>query len=248
MIMEKRPILVQVAMEVECRKLLDKVVHVKEVMDSGYLFYEFEIDGYPVVLSLSKVGLIEAASSLSIAIRKYRPKVIINYGIAGATTNKLHVSDMVIGTSCMNINSYRTSFLEKGMGSCPEKWEFLTFLSGEEDRFVSYSSSLELVDLAIDNPPLTKYLCGRIGSGDVWNREIDRILFLNREYGVLCEDMECVSTYQIAEDRNIPVISFKMISDNILLGEEYNREVGIYLQEYIYLYVSKLIEKMCEDN
>ena len=60
--------------------------------------------------------------------------------------------------------------------------------------------------------------------------------------------MECVSTYQIAGNRNIPVISFKMISDNILLGEEYNREVGIYLQEYIYLYVSKLIERMCEDN
>jgi len=39
---------------------------------------------------------------------------------------------------------------------------------------------------------------------------------------------------------DIPVISIKIISDNSLIGEEYNREVGIYLQEYIYKYLSIL--------
>ena len=30
---------------------------------------------------------------------------------------------------------------------------------------------------------------GRIGSGDIWNREVDRIMYLNKEYNTLCEDM-----------------------------------------------------------
>lgn len=239
--MEKSPILLQVAMEVECSCLLKKIDHLVKREIGGYLFYEGMIRNYPVVISLSKVGLIEASSSLTIGIENYHPIAIINYGIAGATTRKLHVSDMVIGTNCVNINSYKSSFSPALGGVHPDKWELLTFLSGETDRFLSYSSDEKLLALALGNPPKTNYLCGTIGSGDVWNQEVDRVLFLNEKYHILCEDMESISTYTIAHHRDIPVISFKMISDNLLLGEEYDREVGIYLQEYVFSYVEKLI-------
>lgn len=241
--MKKNPILLQVAMEVECSHLLERMNEVVKREISGYTFYEGKIQNYPIVLSLSKVGLIEASSSLTIGIENYHPKFIINYGIAGATTKDLHVSDMVIATNCININSYKSAFFKASEGIHPEHWELLTFLSGETDRFLSYSSDKRLLDFALKNPPQTNYLCGTIGSGDVWNQEVDRILFFNEKYHILCEDMESVATYTIASHRNIPVISFKMISDNLLLGEEYNREVGLYLQEYVVDYVKRLIEE-----
>ena len=119
--MEKRPFLLQVAMEVECSCLLKKIDHLVKREIGGYLFYEGMIRNYSIVISLSKVGLIEASSSLTIGIENYHPIAIINYGIAGATTEMLHVSDMVIGTNCVNINSYKSSFSPALGGVHPDK-------------------------------------------------------------------------------------------------------------------------------
>ena len=55
--------------------------------------------------------------------------------------------------------------------------------------------------------------------------------------------MESIATYTIGNNNNIPVISIKMISDNILTKEEYQREVGIELQKVIIEYVKELIKR-----
>ena len=242
--MNQLPILIQVAMEVECQELLKKIDNLKEVTIKSHKFYEGEINNYKVVISLSKVGLIQASSSLTIAILKYNPMAIINIGIAGATSKKLHLKDIVIATSCININSYRTPILKENEGSKPNSWELLTFQSGEEDKFMEQLANKELIELTKKiNPKFdNKIYYGRIGSGDCWNREIDRILYLNKKYNILCEDMESIATYTISNQYNIPVISIKMISDNSITGEEYNREVGIYLQEYTLIYLKELIK------
>lgn len=243
--MKKKPILIQVAMEIECEKLLQKLENRKEKYLEGYKIYEGEIHNYPVIILLSKVGIIQTSISLTLATTKYNPIAILNFGIAGATSRDLHIKDIVIGESCVNINSYRTENRKETEGSNPNTWELLTFLSGEEDRFLEQKSDLILMELTkkISFPENNVYY-GRIGSGDVWNREIDRILHLNQKYNILCEDMESIATYTIANLWNIPVISIKMISDNSILGEEYNREIGIYLQEYIFKYLVQLIESL----
>ena len=69
-------------------------------------------------------------------------------------------------------------------------------------------------------------------AGDVWNKEADRIFYLNQMYGILCEDMESVSVYTIANLYNIPVIGIKAISNNEFLKEEYYKEVGIESQKF----------------
>ena len=66
--MNQLPILIQVAMEVECQELLKKIDNLKEVTIKSHKFYEGEINNYKVVISLSKVGLIQASSSITIAI------------------------------------------------------------------------------------------------------------------------------------------------------------------------------------
>ena len=143
----------------------------------------------------------------------------------------------------ININSYRTPNLKRGEGSNPANWELLTFLSGEQDRLIEEKASQDLIAVAkkINNSKYGNIYIGKIGSGDVWNREIERILYLNRNYDILCEDMESIATYTIANSQNIPVISIKMISDNSLIGEEYNREVGKYLEDFILKYITKII-------
>lgn len=242
--MPTQPILIQVAMEIECQEILNKINNLEKITINNYQFYKGNINNYPIIISLSKVGLIHTSSSLTIAIREFKPKAIINTGIAGATSKDIHIGDIVIAESIININSYRTPNLKKGEGCNPNNWELLTFLSGETDRLIEEKANKTLVTIAkeIDNNQYGNIYTGKIGSGDVWNREIDRIFYLNQQYDILCEDMESIATYTIANCQNIPVISIKMISDNSLIGEEYNREVGKYLNVYILKYITKLTQ------
>lgn len=230
-------------MEIECQEILKHISNLEELEINKYKFYKGTINNYPVIISLSKVGLIHTSSSLTIAIKEFNPKYIINTGIAGATAKEMHIGDIVIGESCININSYRTANLKKGEGSNPNNWELLTFLSGETDRLIEEPANQTMIEIAkkIKNNQHGKIYVGKIGSGDVWNREIDRILYLNNNYNILCEDMEAIATYTVSNQQNIPVISIKMISDNSITGEEYNREVGKYLEQYIIEYIKNII-------
>lgn len=242
--MNNNPILVVVAMEVEAKVLLEKITNIEEKTIYGYKFYEGLINSERIVILLSGVGVINASSSLTIAITEYKPRLIINYGIAGAMSKNIHTKDIIIGAEVANINSYRTGELKEGEGSNPNTWELLTFLSGQPDRYIEYNSDEELLSITksieYNNGNI---VYGKIGSGDAWNREVDRILYLNKEYNIICEDMESIALYTISNKFNIPIISIKIISDNSLIGEEYNRNVGEYLQDYIYKYLNVLINK-----
>ena len=177
----ERPILIQVAMKVECEKLLKKIENIKEKSIKGYKFYEGTINNYKIVLLLSNVGLIQTSASLMLAINEYNPIAIINMGIAGSTSPNLHIKDIIIGTECLNINSYKTSIKEKNKGSDSINWELLTFLSGEEDKLIIEQSDKELIELTKKINIDSNVYYGRIGSGDCWNREIDKIISLNGE-------------------------------------------------------------------
>lgn len=239
--MNENPILIVVAMEVEANVLLKKFNNIEEKNKYGIVFYETTFEDKKVVILLSGVGVINASSSLMTAIIEYNPRLIINYGIAGAMSKEIHTKDIIIGTNIVNINSYRTGELKENEGSNPNSWELLTFLSGEPDRYIEYNSDNNLLELTKKiNYTNGHVIYGKIGSGDAWNREVDRILYLNKEYGIVCEDMESISIYNLADKFNIPVISIKIISDNSLIGEEYNRNVGEYLQDYICTYLTAL--------
>ena len=83
---------------------------------------------------------------------------------------------------------------------------------------------------------------GVVGSADIWNREKDKLKFLAEKHNVSCEDMELVAVYAVAQNYNIPAIGIKIMSDNELLGEEYEPAVGSFVQEYTYEYLKELVD------
>ena len=55
---------------------------------------------------------------------------------------------------------------------------------------------------------------------------------MNEKYGILCEEMEGIAIYTVANQYGIPVIDIRVISDNEILKEEYDRKVSIRAQEF----------------
>ena len=242
--MEQKPILVQGAMEDEVAFIKEKMDKIEEINLYGYTFYKGEIDGYPIILSKTKVGLMNVTAASVIAIIKFSPCMIINQGVAGGITKEVHKGDFIIGESSININSFQTPYKEENEGSNSLEWELKTFKEGI-DELVVLETKKDLLDLVIKEAKKQNisYKIGRIGSGDVWNAEKDRLLWLCQNYNVLCEDMETIGTYQIGQNFNIPTIGIRILSDNLLLGEDYDKSVGKEGQKFVYTFIKELIKR-----
>jgi len=249
---EKRPILIIAAMEnTELNVLKEEAENIKEIIEKTCKFYETKIEGYPVVLCCTNVGCIQASSAITLAIMKYHPIAIINEGLAGALGKDIHKHDLVVGTEIININSSKTPKRKENEGCDVLNWELVTFIAGQKDELKIEKGNESLIE-CIKNIEKEytkgKVVYGRIGSGDIWNNEIDRLLDLNQRYNVLCEEMEGIAIYQIANQYQIPVINIRVISDNEILEEEYDTSTGRQLQYFIQKLVKEYIKEEIENQ
>jgi len=78
-----------------------------------------------------------------------------------------------------------------------------------------------------------KIVKGTLGSGDVFNREYDRIMWLQETFQNLSEDMESIGCYTVCEKFLIPCIGIRVISNNELLGESIDKRVALELQKNV---------------
>lgn len=228
-------ILIQGAMQIEIEYLLNKMEDLEKTIIQGYEFYKGKIDNTLVVVSKTNVGLIENAIATYIGITNFKPIAVINQGTAGACSKNIHNYDIVVGEKCININSYITKHKDEGQGSFALDWELLTFKDGK-DELIELKANENLLSTVLKcskSYKKGKVKSGIIGSGDVWDNEIDRIKWFNEKYDVLCEDMETISTYSVCNKLNTPVIGIRIISDNELTGEKYNKNIAIEVQKYV---------------
>lgn len=242
--MRKNPIVIMVSMKVEANFLIEKLENAKCESINKYNFYEGTINGYPVVICYCHVMSLNAGIATFVAIQKYHPIAIISQGTAGAHGKNIHKGDIVVGEKCINIVSCRTPLKKEGEGSNSLEWDLVNFLDGEDDRLEYQSGDNHLIELAkkIEYSGGNVYF-GIIGSGDVWNREADRILWLNQNFGTLCEEMEGIAVYTVANDFDIPVLGIRIISDNEILGEPYDRKIALKSQEFTYKFILQFIKE-----
>lgn len=208
MIENRPPIIIQGAMEMEIEELL-KVVNVKKEENmNGFKFYIGQINEYPVIISETQVGIINASMATLIAIQQYNPIVIINQGIAGAHVDYIHRNDIVVGEKSVNINAFITGIKNKNEGSNPFEWQFDT-------RSVEIKGTQSLIDVAKNMNDVTYNLFyGILGGGDIFDREVDRIKWIQEKKNTLCEDNESIAVYTICDRFNVPCIGFRTITNN----------------------------------
>lgn len=231
----ERPIMINAAMEdVEMNLLKKALTDLKKVEDNVCTFYEGKFNDYPIVLCLTGVGMVNAAASTVVGINKYNPRAIIIEGTAGSHSKDIHENDIVVSVDVININSIKTAERKLGEGIDVSKWELLTYKHGD-DKFLVLKADRDLIEAAQKVAKVyTKgnVAFGRVGSGDIWNREVDRIVMFNERYNTLCEEMEGFAVFQVAEKYGIPAINVRVISNNEIFGENYDRLSGYNSQEF----------------
>lgn len=242
----EKPIMIIGAMDPEIDFLVEKLENLKKSKLNIYNVYEGSIDGQDIVIAQSEVGIINSAVLTTLAIEKYNPSIIINEGTAGGIGRDVHKGDIVIGSECFNIMSGKTPYKEEGEGSNSLEWNYITFVNGGTDEKKTIKADEKLVHFIekLKEKYKNGNVCtGVIGSGDIWNCEKDKIMYLNKVHQVLCEEMEGIAVYTVAKNYKVPVVGVRVISDNEMLGEEYDRNLGLECQKFVYEVVKEMTLK-----
>lgn len=234
-----KPILIQGAMDIEIEILIKKLSTISDKVIGGYEFYKGFLNGCPIIISKTNIGMTNSACATTIGILEYNPSIIINQGTAGAY-GKINVGDIIIGKSAVNINTFEKPFCEKGIDF--KSWIHTDFSDHDGQETKKILADEKLVNIFASAIYKTgKIHKGIIGSGDVWNKESDFIKFLQTKLKVNCEDMETASVYKVCNNFNIPVIGIRVASNNEVLKQAYNRETANYCQELILSKIHELL-------
>ncbi len=240
-----RPVIVQGAMDLEVRKLAGALDNVGEEKVQGWTFWRGTLDGYPVVVSKTMKGVSNAAAATAIAADHYRPVAIVNQGTAGGHEPQLHVYDIVLGKYSVNLGSFKTAYRKSGQGSDFVEWKPLDLMRTEgsagedpnEHTMRRFQANEQLLAAAVSVKHLYRkgrVVEGVIGSGEIWNSEIDRIQRFHDQFGTSVEEMETASAAQIADIDRIPFLGIRVLSNNITNGGIYDAKTGEACQEYVY--------------
>lgn len=237
--MKDKTILIQGAMDIEIEYFINKLEKKEKQTIAGYEFYTGYIHTSKIIISKTLVGVVNSTTATTIAIMTFRPDIVINQGIAGAHKSNIHIGDIIIGEKCCNINAFSMPTKEEGHSSNPFEWE--TNKRGEEIQIGDKKLVKVIKGFFETNCENTIYT-GTLGSGDVFNREYDRIMWLQNRFHHLSEDMESIGTYCVCNQFEIPCVGIRIISNNELTNEKLDKEQAIRLQElFIKLFKTKYI-------
>lgn len=242
-----KPIIVQGAMKIELDYIKEKLYEIEEIIIDGYNYIKGNLNGYPVILSETKIGTINSTISTLIGIKKFNPLCVINQGVAGGQAENIHKNDLVIGSGCINLNSYESNKKSIGEGCNPFEWNIVNFISDEtlenySSILKSDSNLIKYAEMLSDKNNKRKVHIGLLGSGDAWDKEADRIVWINKKTGAISADMESIGAYTVANKYKVPVIGIRIISDNYILNEDYERDVAYGAQEFVIELIKKIIE------
>jgi adenosylhomocysteine nucleosidase len=249
---DPQPVIVQGAMQLEIEKLVGRLDNASIERVGGWTFWRGSLDGRPVIVSKTLKGMSNAAAATVIGIEHYHPRAIVNQGTAGGHDPGLHLYDIVVGGSSVNIEAFKSRYRSAGTGSSPLDWMPLD-LTASEGSAGNDPSARRPARFLADGPLLAAarqargaYTRGRvvegvIGSSDVWNEEIDRVAWFHTTFGTSVEEMETASAAQIASLFNVPFLGIRVVSNNITNGGAYNPKTGEACEDYVYQVVKAYI-------
>jgi adenosylhomocysteine nucleosidase len=239
----RRPIVLQGALQMETARLVSQLKDARHEVAGPWTFWRGTIDGYPVVVSRTRMGAANAAAATTAAIERFRPIAIINQGTAGGHDPALRVGDIVLGVSAVSIAGFKTKAAAAGEGSHALSWTPFDVVERPKDEdgalhendvaaFPADSALLEAGRAAAKLSSRARVSEGVIGSSEVWNEEADRIAFLRRTFGTSVEEMETASAAQVARLYGIPFLGIRVVTANVTNGGAYDPKTAEACQDF----------------
>ena len=192
------------AMEIEISGLRECMENRQTEHISGIRFDWGTINGVLCTLAVCGPGKVNAAVCAQAMIMRFRPRMVINTGVAGGLYKDINVGDIVISSDALQ-HDFDVTGLGYERGVIP-------------DLPVSiFQADTEMVEMAkeaceIVNPEIQCFV-GRVVTGDQFISDNDKKKELVETFGGYCAEMEGAAMAQVATLNQVPFVIIRAISD-----------------------------------
>ena len=119
-VFKKETVAIIGAMDVEINEIIENLNRKKQEQTGSFTITTGYLGKYKVILSKSGVGKVNAATTTQFIIDKYKPKYIINIGLAGGLSPELKAGDMVLAEKLVQHDFDLTAL---GYKLCEKPWQ-----------------------------------------------------------------------------------------------------------------------------
>ena len=197
--------------------LIEHLQKPSQVRHAGRDFWLGNLHGQPVVLALSKIGKVAAATTATALIERFGAKRMVFTGVAGGLGRGVNVGDVVVGQS----------FVQHDLDVSPlfPRYEVPLYGKARFDVDAALTAALfEASRTALADPklrsayPNAQIHAGLIASGDRFvsgasESSALRDALLAAGHDVLAVEMEGAAVAQVCHDYEIPFAVVRTISD-----------------------------------
>ncbi|MEJ1237795.1 5'-methylthioadenosine/adenosylhomocysteine nucleosidase [Chryseolinea sp. T2] len=205
----------------EVKYLLSQVTDKRETIIQRTSFTTGNLRGAPVVVALTGIGKVNAATTTMLMIGQFNPRVVLFTGIAGGINPQLMPGDIVIGTK-VGYHDYGTltpSGIQRGPTrdpvthgenplyfSCDSSWISLAIRSSQQTA---------LQKVVTDNGSRTPAIrTGVIVTGDVFVASDPATRELRQNMNAEATEMEGAAVGQVSYQQRVPFLIIRSMSDN----------------------------------
>ena len=216
------------ALPEEQSSLLDHLLHPQRVMHAGRAFWLGDLQGRPVVLALSGIGKVAAATTATALIERFGVARLVFTGVAGGLGAGVQVGDVVVARE----------YLQHDMDASPlfPRWEvpgyarsrfvcdgaMSALLSGAAGAYLASAGGQLKADLEAIQAPAAEEAPrvheGLVVSGDRFVCAASEARHLRHTlqaagHEVLAVEMEGAAVAQVCHDYGLPFAAMRTISD-----------------------------------
>ena len=233
------------ALAEEQQGLLELLQHPRKSSHAGRDFWQGHLHGQPVVLALSRIGKVAAATTSTALIERFNVGRIVFTGVAGGMGDGVQVGDVVVATE----------FVQHDLDASPIFPRYEVPLYGRT-RFpcdaaltarLLQASRAGLESLAL--PARTLLHHGLMASGDrfVSGMQESRNLRTALQQGgheVLAVEMEGAAVAQVCFDYGLPFAAVRTISDRA--DDKAHVDFPVFVKDVASLYAQAIVRHLLE--
>lgn len=192
------------AMAEELEILLKDLTLDEKNTKANMTFHKGKLYGKDVVAVVCGIGKVNSAVCTQILASEYNVDKVINVGVAGGIGKEIYPGDIVIAENLVQHDMDTTAFGDK-IGQIP-RLDTFEFKCDEEMIKIAKQACEKISDL--------NSFTGRIVSGDQFVASLEKIQWLDKEFGAISCEMEGASIAQVCYLNSIPFVVIRSISDN----------------------------------
>ena len=207
------------AMNEEMQEIKNIMTDIEPKHVFNLTFFKGKINSTDCILVESGVGKVNAARTTQIMMDYFKIEYIINIGTAGAASNMLNVTDVVIADKlCQYDFDVSPIGYKKG-----EVMDLGLYFNSEKSLLQKCQNIMQ----SLDKDNSYKVHIGTVASADKFCTDPTIANAVNEDFGALCVEMEGASIAQVCTLNDTPFIAIRSISDSP------NGNNGIDFQEYL---------------